>query len=210
MSNLLSQDQAALKMLFTDDIYHIHEEKTGIPVQLIKSENSVKIEDKVQPEINIPVKETTIPIQIVNNKTILKVEESPEVNIPVKTDFEYQGDNNKYFLVLIDDKIHTRMNPVHLEMLLKVMNAKKLELRDLAILNINRYSEAKFNELKSFFSCSKLVLFGVSPAQIGLPSISLNKAGSAGSVKVLATYGLEDMRNNADKKREFWNIMKNF
>ena len=206
MSNLLSQDQAALKMLFTDDIYLIREEKTEIAVPVIKNESSLELEHKVQPEGIIPVNKK------VPAEDIVRIEEKVEneVNTPVKKDFEYQGDNNKYFLVIIDDKIHTRMNPVHQEMLLKVMNAKKLELRDLAILNINRYPEAKFNGLKSFFSCNRLVLFGVSPAQIGLPSISVNKAGSAGIVKVLATYGLEEMRNSADKKREFWNIMKNF
>jgi hypothetical protein len=48
------------------------------------------------------------------------------------------------------------------------------------------------------------------PTKIGLPEIALNKAGQKDTVKILATYGLEEMRNNPDKKREFWNIMKSF
>ena len=182
MSNLLSQNQSALKMLFTEDIYIIPEKEVIPPAQIPAPVEPVKADIKVD----------------------------NEVSIPVKKDFEYLGDNNKYFLVLIDEKIHTRINPAHQEMLLKIMNAKKLELRDLAILNISRYPDAKFNELKSFFSCSKVLLFGVAPTQVGLPSINLNKASSAGTVKVLATHSLEEMRNSPDKKREFWNIMKNF
>ena len=180
MSILLSQNQATLKMLFTDDIYFIQEDKGQIPVQgPVIQPSLVEVPGKDEPELSASI------------------------------EFEYQGENNKYFLVLIDDKIHTRMNPVHQEMLLKVMSAKKMELRDLAIVNINRYPEVKLNALKSFFSCSRLVMFGVVPAQIGMPSISQNKIESAGNIKVLATYSLEEMRNSADKKREFWNVMKN-
>lgn len=188
MSNLLSHNQAALKMLFTEDIYFIRE-SVSMPV--------------AQPEVIAEVKMAT---------PLKPVEESPkpEVKTSAQTDFEYLGENNKYFLVLIDDKIHTRINPVHQEMLLKVMSAKKLELRDLAILNISRYPDLKFNALKTFFSCSRMLMFGVSPADIGIPPVKANTIGSAGTVKVLATYSLEEMRNDADKKREFWNVMKNF
>ena len=187
MSNLLSQNQAALKMLFTDDIYFIPENTPTAPLQ---------------PQLS-PAAKTEVPLTAVESM-------DPEAKISVPADFDYLGENNKYFLVLIDDKIHTRINPVHQEMLLKVMSAKKLELRDLAILNISRYPEVKFNVLKTFFSCSRIVMFGVSPAEIGIPPVKANTIASAGTVKVLATYGLEEMRNDADKKREFWNVMKNF
>jgi hypothetical protein len=182
MSDLLSQNQAALKMLFTEDIYLINNEKKDVPVQPVIAEPIIKPNDTIQPEVNVS---------------------------PI-TDFEYLGDNNKYFLILIEDKIHTRMNPAHQEILLKIMGAKKLELRDLAILNINRYPDIKFDALKNFFSCNRVVLFGITPTQIGLPAASLNKVNSVGTVKLLPTYSLEEMRNNDDKKREFWTVMKNF
>lgn len=169
-------------MLFTDDLYLIDESPKALSAQPVKKEPIIKPDETIQSEVNV----------------------SPG------TDFEYLGDNNKYFLILIEDKIHTRMNPAHQEMLLKIMGAKKLELRDLAILNINRYPEIKFDALKNFFSCNRVVLFGVTPAQIGLPAAGINKASSAGSIKILPTYSLEEMRNNDDKKREFWNVMKNF
>lgn len=188
MSNLLSQNEAALKMLFTDDIYFIQQDAAALPRH---------------PEV--------VPAQVVvQQETEIKKADEAEARNPEPADFEYQGENNKYFLVLIDDKIHTRMNPVHLEMLLKVMGAKKMELRDLAILNVSRYPGLKFTALKNFFSCSRLVMFGVSPEQISMPPARLNKLESAGTVKLLVTYSLEEMRSDAEKKREFWNVMKNF
>lgn len=179
MSSLLSDNQAALRMLFTEDIYII--DKT--PVQLRT--------EQVKTHISEPLSKD-------------------EIEKEVKTDFEYVGDNNKYFLVLINDAVHTRMNPVHQDMLMKVMAAKKLELRDLAIVNISRYHQADFNSLKAFFTCNYLVMFGVDPLKIGLPATTLNKAEQKGNVKILATYSFDEMRNSDDKKREFWNVMKNF
>jgi len=181
MSNLLVQDQAALRMLFGEDLYLVSKKVSEASDVSDDKSNALK-----NPE---PIQDT--------RKTSA-------------TEFEYLGDNNKYFLILINDPIHTRISQVHQEMLMKVMSAKKLELRDLAIVNISRYYEADFNALKAFFTCSKLVLFGMDPKKIGLPAFALNKTEQKGHVNILATYGLEEMRNSPDKKREFWNVMKNF
>ncbi len=140
-------------------------------------------------------------------------EKKPQPDEPPIADsipFKFLGGNGKNFLILIDDKIHTLMNPAHQEMLLKVMTAKNMELADLAVVNIARYHSADLNDLKSALNCSSLVLFGVVPAQLGLVPFDLNKPHQTSGVKMLATYSLEEMRNNADKKREFWNVMKKF
>ena len=182
MPELLSREHAALRMLFTEELYVINDHVSKVPV----SSNIQEIEKATDPILD---------------------DDSKKV---VATDFEYLGDNNKYFLILISDPIHTRINSVHQEMLVKIMSAKKLELRDLAIVNISRYHKANFTSLKAFFTCNRLVLFGVDPILIGLPAIALNKPEQKNSVHIMATYGLEEMRNSPDKKREFWNMMKNF
>jgi hypothetical protein len=181
MPQLLSHNPASLKMLFTEDIYLIQERE-----QIITQQKA-------------PIEAVT------GDQHIIK---APDVEQTFS--FDYVGDNNKYFLVLHDDQIHTRMNPVHQEMLLKVMAAKNLELRDLAIVNLSRYPNIKFDSLKNFFSCTRLALFGIQPSVLGINTLKLNKEQTVGSVKILATYSLEDMRNSADKKREFWNVMKAF
>ena len=181
MSNLLSSNPVSLKMLFTEDIYSIQEDNPAI----LKHDNPTEGDAREQ---NIPISNIGKPTPI----------------------FEYLGENNKYFLVLHDDKIHTRINPVHQEMLLKVMAAKKLELRDLAIVNICRYPDLKFESLKTFFSCTRVVMFGITPSDLGLDTLKFNREQSADNVRILATYSLEDMRNSPEKKREFWNIMKSF
>ncbi|MHB1178217.1 MAG: hypothetical protein ACYCZO_07785 [Daejeonella sp.] len=126
------------------------------------------------------------------------------------SDFNYIGENNRYFLILIDDKTHAELNSSHKEMLLKIMAAKGLDIRDLAIVNLAKYPEASFSLLKDFFSCNKIVLFGIDPQRISLPAIAANKVIKHMEVMVLASFSLEEMSSSTDKKREFWSVMKNF
>ncbi|MBC7744855.1 MAG: hypothetical protein H7096_07100 [Flavobacterium sp.] len=171
MSDLLSQNLAALRLLFTEDLYLVRKQ----PGLASKPE----INDKKK------IKET-------------------------KPAFEYVGDNLKNVLILINDPIHTKINPVHQEMLLKVMWAIKLDIRDLAIVNMNHYYQVDFNTLKIFFNCNRLILFGLDPITIGLPNNVLNKVDQKDNVKILATHSFEEMRNSEGKKREFWQVLKSF
>lgn len=139
----------------------------------------------------------------------LPVNEIPK-DEPQVTGFNYLGENNRYFLVLIDDDRHAGIDSGHREMLMKIMGAKGLEMRDLAILNLAGYPGTDFRQLKEFFSCNKLVMFGIDPLKIGLPPTGANKPAIHADVKVLASFGLDEMSGSTDKKKEFWTVMKDF
>jgi hypothetical protein len=143
----------------------------------------------------------------------------PPVNTPLilqqkeensRADFSYLGENNKYFLILVNDEKHTHLNKELQEMLIKIIQAKALELRDVAILNLRRYSGIQFKALKDFFAPSRVVLFGIDPRIIGLPGMGSNEPEKVEDVKALATYHLEEMKNDVAKKRAFWNVLKSF
>lgn len=134
----------------------------------------------------------------------------PTEEINKAKEFSYLGENNKYFLILFDDNSRNEISSLHKETLMKIMSAKGLELRDLAILNLAQYPEVNFIELKEFFSCSKIVLFGIDPQRLALPAISTNQSEKSREVKVLATFSIDEMISDTTKKREFWNVMKEF
>lgn len=125
-------------------------------------------------------------------------------------EFSYLGENNKYFLILFDDNTRKEISALHKETLMKIMSAKGLELRDLAILNLAQYPGVNFSELKEFFSCSKIALFGIDPQRIALPDTGNNQSAKYKEVKVLATFSIDEMISDTSKKREFWNVMKEF
>lgn len=126
----------------------------------------------------------------------------------IQADFIYLGDNNKYFLIVVNDEKHIHLNKEYLDMLLKIIQAKGLELRDVAILNLNQYPGTLFKDLKDFFVPAKVVLFGIDPKITGLPAMSSNEIQHADQVKILATYHFEEMKSDVNKKREFWHVFK--
>ncbi len=201
MSTLHSNEFNTLSLLLTEDIYIL--DKKVIP-QADKSIGSEKIQ---VPEKSIQT-EKPLASPIPSIEPIQKSAEIEELKKP--QDFTYIGENNKYFLILIDDASAKEISSIHKEMLLKIMAAKGLELRDLAVLNLNQFPDTKIQELKEFFSCNKLVLFGINPQRIALPSISSNKVESHQSIKLFSTYSMDEMINDVNKKKEFWAIMKDF
>lgn len=180
MEKLITHNGNALRFLMTEDIYVLKEEPMPLTLKTIPEE----IQSEPAPEVK-----------------------KEEVQF---SGFNYLGENNRYFLIIIEDKTHPNLNTTHKEMLMKIMGAKGLEMRDLAILNLAKYPEANFNQLKDFFSCNRIALFGIDPQRVALPAIAANKPGKHDNVSILATFSLDEMSSNTDKKREFWSVMKDF
>lgn len=124
--------------------------------------------------------------------------------------FDYLGENNKYFAILVNYEGHQYMAPKELEALQSILSAKKMELKDVALVNLNKYPAASFHQLKSFLACNRIVLFGINPQTLQLPSIASNQIGEHEGVKVLATYAFGEMMNDVEKKKAFWAVMKGF
>ena len=136
------------------------------------------------------------------------VENAPETPVKEFNGFDYLGENNKYFLLVVNEPSHKTMLPKELEALQSILSAKKMELKDVALLNLNNYPGATFVQMKSFFVCSKIVLFGISPQQIQLHSIPLNTPTDIQGTKILSTFSFSEMMDNLDKKKAFWAEMK--
>ena len=201
MSSLHSNEFNTLSLLLTEDIYVLDKKAVNQTDTLNGSLKAVTNEQAIQTEKPIP---TAIP----ELETIQTSSALPEIKKTLE--FTYIGENNKYFLILIDDTQNKEISPIRKETLLKIMTAKGLELRDLAVLNLNLFPNTSITELKEFFSCSKLVLFGINPQRIALPSISSNKVENHHNIKLFSTYSIDEMINDVNKKKEFWAIMKDF
>jgi len=122
--------------------------------------------------------------------------------------FDYLGENNKYILILVNDPEQDIINPEDIGTLTTILAAKQLELRDVAIVNLDKHPPSDFKYLKEFFSCRKLILLGINPIQIGLQDINSNQIDVFMETRILATYSFDEMRNDTAKKRLFWNAMK--
>jgi len=127
---------------------------------------------------------------------------------PEVPSFEYLGDNNKYLLILVDQPGEIHINKENRDDLEKILKAMNMELRDAAIFNLADRIGTNFQELKDFFACAKVVLFGIDPARLSLPAIPGNQIVEYQGVKLLATYSFAEMADSREKKAAFWNEMK--
>lgn len=201
MSNLLTQNSNALRLLMTEDLYILPESEQLIPA---KTEHAPEIGSQKENDVHSQIV-PEIPVQQAKELLPQKAAE------PEKTrEFSYLGENNKYFLILFNEPNQKDISSIQKETLLKIMSAKGLELRDLAVLNLNQYPGVNYTDLKEFFSFNKIVLFGIDPIEISLASQSSNQVVKLESAKILCTYGIDEMINDTTKKREFWNVMKDF
>lgn len=119
--------------------------------------------------------------------------------------FEYEGENNKYVLVITPDALPT----VEKEFLFKILAAVKLSNTDIALLNFSVYPGADIHQLKKFFACSKIILFGVSPEQLGIKVKSANfSILEYLNMAILNAESLTAIAPNQTKKTALWGALK--
>src|SRR6476620_1008765 len=109
MEKLITHTANALRFLMTEDIYDLGDAINSATPQ-----------------------PAPVPILTNEDRKLPVVEDKPAEMKPLS--FDYLGENNRYFLIIVDDKTHPSLNTTHKEMLMKIMAAKKIEIRDLAIL----------------------------------------------------------------------------
>lgn len=204
MNNLQSDDLMALSFLINEEIYVIKEEV------IIENEaiNHVKveiIEEQVLPKNEVP--------KPVENQIETKLEEIPEPQEnkkQVSTDFKYLGENNKYILIIVKEPNFEFLKQDDLGFLLKILAAKKLELKDVAIINLEKYNSLNFDDLKAFFACNRIITFGINPQAIQIEGAVANKKSSFKETQILGTWDLAKLQQDVKKKAIFWDELKSF
>lgn len=122
--------------------------------------------------------------------------------------FNYLGENNKFMLLLIQEDSHPNLRSNELEALANILGAKRMSIKDVAIVNQRKYSASSWKEFKAYFACSSIVLFGIDPQEVKIRPLPKNAITDFEGMQVLFTYSFAEMLDSVDKKREFWNQMK--
>jgi hypothetical protein len=200
MDSLNTANPLALSILLNEDLYVIEPVET---TQYTEDINLKKEESKI-----VEPNKTVIPVL---HSTTVESQEMAKPQAPVnKPSFNYLGDNNKYLLVIVNDKTYQFINDKDLAFLLKILAAKKLDLHDIAILNNDSYEALTFADLKDYFACNKILTFGIDPKSLQIQGITANKAGEFEGVKILGTWALPLLDTDVKKKTIYWNELKNF
>jgi DNA polymerase III psi subunit len=150
-------------------------------------------------------------LKILFNEELYAIGTSKEDKVVQESiEFNYLGGNNRFFLLLVHSPNEKYLEKQHLELLLKILQAKGLQLEDVAILNTANQPQLGFEALQTFFACAKICLFGIDPATLGLDNMASNEPFIHEGVRVLATFSLAELEQTQHKKVAFWNVMKAF
>lgn len=138
----------------------------------------------------------------VESKKVVKEAES------VPFSFNYAGKNNKKFLILTHYPDHETIYPPHFTALEAILSRKGYQTDDVAILNI-AVNNADINALNNHFGPERLLILGQKAIPAGMAEPQFNRLQTMAGCSVLLSFCFDDMMENTDNKRAFWEQMKN-
>jgi DNA polymerase III psi subunit len=136
----------------------------------------------------------------------------PRATEPVITtpelSFNYLGGNKKKFLVVVHYPGLEFIAESHLAALENILKRLEFSLDDIAILNKAKYDDVTLAGLTDFFKPAKLLLLGGNALPDGIGVLSSNEPKQINSFNVLFTFSFDEMMDNQEYKKAFWEQMK--
>lgn len=183
MSNLLTSHPVALQALMTEVLFSFKEE------------------------------EPTLKVEVDNSSARAENREAKQVGSEEKIDktFVYQGNMDKGILFILRYQEYPYFSPQADDAFMKIMKAIGLSKEEVALVNLAHPDNPnEFKQIMEFFSPQKIILLGVDPKSLRLPEIQHNSYMRGRIAVVFNTFSFEEMFDDLDKKRAFWNEFKNF
>ena len=133
---------------------------------------------------------------------------APVEQTPV-TIFKYLGANKKGFLILVNYTDQEFIADEHLTALKNILSRKEYVVDDIAILNLARHNDVGFEQMVAHFNPQKLLVLGKSAMPANMVPLPFNEIGSAGNCTALYSFSFDEMMDNTENKKAFWEKMKN-
>ncbi|SEM98141.1 hypothetical protein SAMN05192574_10268 [Mucilaginibacter gossypiicola] len=192
------ENPAAFRFLLEDELYLLNADKMLY--------DKIAEPEPTAAESSSPVIEQITPAPATTSPS-LAPEPQPVIQTPV-AGFKYKGQNLKNFLVITHYKTDEFINAGHLTALENILKRKELGPDDVAIFNLANYSETKFSQLKPFFKPTKVLVLGGDALPHDIKVLKPNKPVTSNGITVLYTYSFDEMMDNVDNKKAFWELVK--
>ena len=131
----------------------------------------------------------------------------PIVETPQIT-FNYLGDNNKRFVILVNYAAEEFIAAAHLTALENIIKRKDLTIADVAIFNAHTYPGIGIQQITGYFNPDKLLVLGAQALPAGIDKLTLNEPVPVGSYTALYSFSFDEMMDSNDNKKAFWEQMK--
>lgn len=145
----------------------------------------------------------TVQPDILADKDLTKTKINPER--PPASAWKFLGSNQQKILIVVNYTDAVHLPDEELSFLTSMLAACKLSLGDVAIVNRNNYKDVLYKELLTHFQSKIVFLFGVEPAEFGLPvSFPYFQVQSLANSTFLYTPALEERHTDALLKSKLW------
>jgi hypothetical protein len=144
-------------------------------------------------------------------KNTLYNEESkqPEMIKEEKAVFKYLGQNNKKILLLVSYTDTAFLPDKPLDFLTSILGACKLNLADVAIINIANARDVNYKSLTKELQMQHAILFDISPDSLSLPvNFPLYQIQAFSNCTYLYVDSLEALEADKELKTKLWLCLK--
>ena len=142
--------------------------------------------------------------------TLIEMDTKPAIKevLPIAK-FTILGNNRSRVAIIVDETANLYLPDEQLNFLLGILSACKLSMEDVAIININKNKTVTYKSIEAELKAEKIILFGVSPAQIGLPlEFPFYQVQQYNNQTYVTADLLQHIEKDKAEKTKLWNCLK--
>lgn len=121
---------------------------------------------------------------------------------------KFLGENQKNIALLIQNDSEAYLNDELFNLLTNILNACKLGMQDIALINISQYPAMPFTAWQAAVPMKQSVLFGISPQSMGLEDIPTYQLVQVSGCQLLYSDPLQDISQDKALKGRLWGGLK--
>lgn len=143
------------------------------------------------------------------NLVDLTDEEIEKNNQSKEEGINFFGGNRQQIVLLVDIADTTFLTDHQLTFLTGILNACKLTLEDICLVNIHHLPSASYKIISENFKPRIVLLFGISSAAIDLPFVMPEFQRQTFNNQVyISIPALSELENDKDQKRKLWTVLQ--
>lgn len=148
-------------------------------------------------------------IQDLFRKSLVEMNDKNVADIQANKELNFFGGNKQHIILLVNTPDIAFITDEQLTFLSGILNACKLTLEDVGLININSYPGIGYKKIVEIFSPRIVMMFGILPDTIQLPFVMPHfQTQSYNSRVYVAAPSLNELENNKDLKRKLWNVLQ--
>jgi hypothetical protein len=157
--------------------------------------------DKVQLDPYVLAKIYTQPIIPGKKEPAAMVAETPP-------EVKYLGENQKNIVLFIQNGKEAYLNEELFNLLTNILNACKLGMQDIALVNIAQYPALSFATWQKAVAMKQVVLFGIAPVSLGLEDVPNYQLLQVNGCQLLCSDDLQLIAQDKNMKGRLWMGLK--